>query len=200
MAADTFIIAAGIQAAKAKLFRPETPQEDEAIAKSYLGTPVFAQVEIQGGNYFELDDVDKENPIPYEGIIIQTALLVVSQTKNIITTAIQGRDGTIKEYVSRGDFMISLSGNIVGQSDIDSSMVSDIGNKYPEVDTKKMIEICNVPDPITITSSFLQQFGINDVVIKDYRFSEKRGTRNEQPFQINMLSDSPIDLNELAAS
>lgn len=211
MAKQTFILAAGIQAAKALTFRLPKElesaqkgtfnvpaiQEDDIISRSLLGTPVFAQVEVQGGNFFELSDVDKLNPIPYEGMIMQNVLLEVSQSRNIITTAIQGRNGTVKEFISDGDFSITMTGNIVGFSDVTNNKMIDIGNTYPLIDTNRLIEICKIPDSFTVTSDFLQRFGINQVVITDYSFAEKLGTRNEQPFQISMLSDVAINLEEL---
>lgn len=176
-------------------FKVDEVQKETTDIKSLLGTPVFRQLQIQSGQFFELDDVEGENPIEYEGIVMQDILMDVSQSKNIVKTAIQGRDGTVKEYVSQGDYVISIQGNIVGVTN--GNTVEDIGNTYPIVDTKRIIEICKSPDSIEVTSEFLQMFGINRMVITDYKFAEKAGFRNIQPFQITALSDTPINLEEL---
>ncbi len=168
---------------------------EEASFKSMLGTPVFSQIEFEAGRYFELDDIKKENPIKYEGIILQTVLAEVTQTKNIITTSIQGRDGTVKEYISKGDFLITITGGVIGET-IDG-IVTDINGFYPEVDVRRLAQICEIPDAVTVTSEFLEFFNIREVVITDYNFAQLQGTRDFQPFQITMLSDSPIQLNEL---
>lgn len=208
-AVPAFVTTAAHTAAIAVAFRRNKPLEgqteadfqareirrEEADVQSYLGTPVFSQLQVQGGQFFELEDIEGENPIEFEGIVMQTVLMDVSMSKNIVKTAIQGRDGTVKEYVSQGDFVISIQGNIIGLTK--GNTIEGIGQVYPVVDTKRLIDICKVPDAIEITSEFLQMFGINRMVITDYKFAEKEGFRNMQPFQITALSDTPINLEEL---
>lgn len=186
-------------------FLGEVPVE-EAISQSQLGTPVFDEVIIKGGEYFELRDIKKENPIPFEGVLLQTVLLEATQTKNIITTAIQGRNGTIKEFISDGDLIVTMTGVLVGESRLDEDSevgtIVQTGNVYPNIDTAKLITICKIPASIEIISGFLSRFtDFENVdqryVITDFDFLQKEGTRNLQPFQITMLSDVAIDLEEL---
>ena len=195
--ADFFVIQGlGVQAIRARLFNPSEFETEQSDITSYLGTPVFDQVIIAGGQYFEIDDINKENPIPYDELVLQTVLLEVTQTKNIVTTALQGRNGTVKEFVSDGDFVINMIGGIIGETDENGS-IQNIGNFYPEVDVKKLIEITKVPSALTITSAFLQSFGINEAVITNYTINQPEGQRNVQPFTMALLSDVPADLNEL---
>ncbi len=219
-ALPSFAVAAVQTAAIATIFRrkqltPETTanfqlapiEREPSDIQSYLGTPIFDQVQIQGGNFFEIEDVEGANPIAYEGIVIQSALMDISMSKNIVKTAIQGRDGTVKEYVSLGDYIINIQGNIIGVTEgngIDSvgniitgNKIGNIGNRYPVIDTKRLIQICKVGDSVEITSEFLQMFGISAMVITDFKFAQMQGSRNMQPFQITALSDTPINLEEL---
>ena len=186
-------------------FLGEVPVE-EAISQSQLGTPVFDEVIIKGGEYFELRDIKKENPVPFEGVLLQTVLLEATQTKNIITTTIQGRNGTIKEFISDGDLIVTMTGVLVGESRLDENSevgtIVQTGNVYPNIDMAKLITICKIPASIEIISGFLSRFtDFENVdqryVITDYSFSQREGTRNLQPFQITMLSDVAIDLEEL---
>ena len=194
---------AGIQIAKAKLFRIDKFEAEIEDSTSYLGTPIFDPIRFLPGQFFELSDIKKENPISYPaeadddfGLVIPPVIIEVSQTKNIITTAIQGRNGTVKEFVSDGDFAITLTGVIIGRNE--DGEVKDIGNVYPFDDVQKLVTICKVPAPISVISTFLGLiFGINEVVITDYNIPQREATRNMQPFQISMLSDVPIDLEEL---
>ncbi len=194
----------GIKAAKVKLFRKIDFEEEEPDSTSYLGTPIFDPIRIKGGNFFELDDINKENPISYPdeegaegfGLVIPAVIIEVTQSKNIITTAIQGRNGTVKEFISDGDFAITLTGFIIGRNE--NGEVKDIGNVFPTDDVKKLSTILKVPDVLTLTSAFLNDiFGINEVVVTDYTIPQREATRNMQPFQISMLSDVSIDLEEL---
>ena len=41
-------------------------------------------------------------------------IITINQEKNIVTTPLQGRDGTIKEYISDGDFTISVDAAVCG--------------------------------------------------------------------------------------
>ena len=182
--------------------------QEEADATSYLGTPILDPFTFGGGNFFALDDINRENPIPFPddrgadglGLFIPNMIIEVNQTKNIITTPIQGRDGTVKEFISRGDYLITLSGIITGQMDEQTGEIRDIGNVYPTADVQKLITICEVPDSLSVTSEFLGFFLKEDsrIVITDYNIPQQIGVRNFQTFTINMLSDTPIELNELA--
>jgi len=203
----------GIQAAKTLFFRFQKDKElekelrDAADGEGVLGTLVYDELVIKGGNFFEQDDIQQENPIPYEGLKIHAVLIEVNQSKNIVTTSLQGRNGTVKEYVSDGDFAITLTGFITGENfgpDMETraeeAVIRDLGNFYPEVDVQRMITILKVPDSITLISNFLSQFDISDSVVMNYSIPQREATRDMQPFQINLLSDTPInllDLNEL---
>lgn len=200
--------AAGIQSGKILAFRAQRFETEKEDSTSYLGTPIFDPIRIKGGSYFELDDINKENPVPYPdedgpdgfGLIIPAVIIEVTQTKNIITTAIQGRNGTVKEFISDGDFSITLTGMIVGRNE--GGEVKDIGNFYPSDDVNKLITICKVPDSIEILSDFLGLFSDPKIenprfVITDYNIPQREASRDMQPFQISLLSDSSINLDEL---
>lgn len=195
---------AGIRFAKAILFRIDEFEREQEESTSYLGTPIFDAFAFGGGSFYALDDIKKENPIPYPdekgadgfGLTIPAAILEVSQSKNIITTAMQGRNGTIKEFISDGDFIITLTGIITGRDE--EGEIKNIGNVYPFDDVQKLATICKVPDSVRVFSSFLTGvFGISNVVITDYNIPQREASRDMQPFQINMLSDVPIELDEL---
>lgn len=199
--------AQGIPEGAEKDFEVLDPLQEEADAISYLGTPILDPFTFKGGSFFEVNDINKEDPIPFPddkgasglGLTIPNMIIEVNQTKNIITTPIQGRDGTVKEFISRGDYLISLSGIITGKMDEETGEVRDIGNVYPEDDVNKLITICEVPGSLDVTSTFLGMFLKEDsnVVITDYNIPQQIGVRNFQTFTINMLSDTPINLNEL---
>lgn len=188
-----------------KAFLPEVPVE-VAVSQSQLGTPVFDEVIIKGGEYFELRDINKNNPIPFDPVLLQTVILEATQSKNIITTAIQGRNGTVKEFISDGDLAVTMTGLLVGESNFDAKTniftTKQTGNVYPNIDMARLITICKIPASIEIISDFLSRFTDSEnldqrYVITDYNFPQREGTRNLQPFQITMMSDVSIDLEEL---
>lgn len=164
-----------IEVPKQPFERPaQTFEEDNG--KSYLGTPVYSYLEFPEGAYETL----RGERINYDGVRINDVLLEVGMTRNIITTAIQGRNGTIKEYISDGDYNITVTGKIVNQN-----------NSFPEIALNALKEICKVPETLLVNSPFLQYFDITACVVVDYRFSELEGFRNVVDFSMNLLSDTP---------
>lgn len=158
---------------------------DEASRTSYFGTPVFSNLEIKPFNYETLDGQQVQIS---NGIIIDTVLITVTQTKNIIKTPIQGRNGTVKEYISDGDYQIDISGAIVSPN-----------STYPETDVNELIEILKAPIPIpsdSLISEYLNWFGIHSIVIESYDLPQTEGTRNQQEFRISAVSDIAIELEE----
>jgi hypothetical protein len=148
---------------------------------SYLGTPVFSNLEVPEGKYINLQGEE----ISYEALRVDTVLFDVSQSRNIVTTEIQGRNGTIKEYISDGDFSVNINGLIVSQD----------ANVYPEDEVTRLVEILKVQDTVPIASRFLNDvFNITNVVVVGYSFPQPEGTPNTQPFSIQCLSNDPIEL------
>jgi len=179
------ITSAAIQAVKgaaANIFIPDSEVED-SIGRSYLGTPVIDRLEFPQGAYTDLDG----NTITYPAIVVDTVVFEVSKPRNIIKTAIQGRNGTVKEYVSDGDYQISCRG-----------LISNRQNVFPLNDVRDLRTIFEVPQQIPIVSLFLNDvFEIFDVVIEDYTIPQVEGKRNEIPFSFTASSDVPLDLEEL---
>jgi len=104
---------AAIDQAKGLLFRKRFPQDDIPVKTSVLGTDVYTNLTFQEGSFLPLDG---GLPISYGALEIDTVLMTVSQSKNIITTQIQGKTGTFKEYVNDGDFMIDVRGLLVSSN------------------------------------------------------------------------------------
>jgi len=171
-----FVLTSGILQASNRPFQKPAQTFEQDNGKSYLGTPVYSYIEFPEGSYETL----KGERIDFDGVRINEVLLEVSMTKNIVTTAIQGRNGTIKEYVNDGDYNITITGKLVNQQ-----------NAFPELALNALKEICKVPDTLVINSPFLQYFDITACVILDYRFIEVEGFRNVVDFSINILSDVP---------
>ena len=137
---------------------------------SYLGTPVFGAV------------VLRYEPFNLE-IGLRTVLCEVSMTKNIVKTPMQGVDGTIKEYISDGDYSVTIKGAIVSND-----------NSLPEEGIKLLHQLCLVKDDIAVENEFLQLFDIYNIVIESYSFPEQEGYLNMQLFELQCISDKPIQL------
>jgi len=156
---------------------------DTADKQSLLNTPVYDSIifgELNGTNIYK--DINGTE-FSFKPLQIDLAIITISQTKNIVTTAIQGKNGTIKEFIADGDYQISISGII---------WIND--NIYPEDDVQTLINILKIPQSIKIFSNFVNMFGISEIVITDYSLPQQEGLRNQQAFTINAISDAPINL------
>ena len=181
MSIGKFTISGGLlRVLKNDLFKVEEFNPDEPNRTSMFGTPVYSNLEIEPFQFTKLDGTKEDIK---NGIVIDTVMMNVTMTKNIVRTPIQGRNGTVKEYISDGDFEIDITGIIASKS-----------NNYPESEVNELIRIVKSPVSIRFISEYLQFFGIHDVVVNSYNFPQTEGVRNQQIFQLSCSSDVPIEL------
>lgn len=172
-------------------FKKLQANQETASKQSMFGTPVYSNLEIPAGRYTDL----KGNTIQYEGIRIDTVMFDVNKERNIVRTQISGRNGTIKQYISDGDFVINCTGILTGRSSSSgkSFSVSNVTGA-PEEELRKLVAICSIPREIDVISEFLDFFGITTVVINAPSFAQKMGSRGEILFTLQMFSDTPVEL------
>jgi hypothetical protein len=141
------------------------------------------RLEIPEGTYIDLNG----DEISFPGIKIDTVVFEGSKSKNIVKTAIQGRNGKVKEYVADDDFMINARG-----------FISNRDNVIPLNDLRDFREIMEVPQQISVISQYLNEvLEVNQIVVESFSMPQVIGTRNELPFTFRASSDVPIDLEEL---
>ena len=126
-------------------------------------------------------------------------LLDVSGTNNVVSQPIQGRNGTIKQYISQGDFSITIRGTISGRYDQSKKKWESprtLGiNYHPKEELKLLYDICKAGYSIPIISNYLNDIaGIDNIVITDYNTPQREGGRYSQVFEINALSDKEVIL------
>lgn len=169
------------------IFDQQNTESEQSNQRSFLNTPVFSNLVFEpdpiSGGVGSFTDIDGTEQT-FNGLRIDTVLFQISMSKNIVKTAIQGFNGTVKEYTSDGDFQITVNGSIVSENP----------NLYPEQGVKDFLQLMSIPEPLTVTSEFLSFFGISNVVVDSYSMQQLSGFRNVQPFTIQMLSDTPIEL------
>lgn len=145
--------------------------QDTPIATSKLGTPVYSNIIFNKSIVNGWDD-----------FIINDCLITVNQAKKIITTEIQGRDGTVKEYIGMDDFQIQIVGRLNGAYNVN-----------PRSETKQLKQILDAGQPLALTSWWLQNLGITDIVIKSYNFPQTEGEYSTQYFSIDAISDKQVE-------
>lgn len=194
--AKTILKGAGLTYIKPRFFNVDTSTmftEQDAIesavidnnetfsdSRSKFGLPVFDNVLFEGLKYNTNDG--KEITVPNFSMGI--ALCEVNQSRNIVATQVAGRDGTVKEYISDGDFSINIKG----------VLASLYQNVPPKDSINQLMGFCRSPQEFNVTSNFLAYFGIYTIVIKDYTFSQIEGKRNVIGFNLQCWSDVPFEI------
>lgn len=174
----------GIQALKPLFFKvPERELDEPLKPLSPLGTPVYDDVTFIDGSYYDLEGVQQD----YKGIKLLNVMVVANRTKKIVKTAIQGRNQTVKEYVSAGDYTITISGQINANN-----------NVFPDEEMRILSEITDANAPLAVLSTFLNEYlNVRDIIIESHSFRQVKGSRNSIDVTIQALSDVPIDFTNL---
>jgi len=193
--AKLLVSAYGLGALKTKLYgvdlpeynRAENERSEQSDGVGRFGQPVFDTLtfsgdnpEVNGLSYTPLDG----SPETIAPQTFLTVLITVTQVKNIVKTPIQGRNGTVKEYISDGDYSINIK----------ALLTSDRIDVEPTEDKEQLIKYCKAPVAIACSSRYLQSFGINSLVIDKYKFSQISGKRNQVPVELNCSSETPFEI------
>lgn len=169
---------------------------------TFLGLKAFKQLspngedlKLKGSDYYGVPTLTSL-AFQYEDkkIELLECIVTVNQEKNIVTTPMQGRDGTIKEYISDGDYSISVDAAVcsyvVNQND---NVDFEQSHAYPLEKLEDLIRFLKIKDTLAVQSDFLTLFGIKNIVVKTYGMVQETHS-NRQSFNIQMLSDTPFEI------
>ncbi|MEM6830767.1 MAG: DUF6046 domain-containing protein [Bacteroidota bacterium] len=109
----------------------------------------------------------------------------VSRSKNIVATAIPGRDYTIKEFISKGDHEISVEG-----------ILASSGKGYPAAQVVQLRKILDSNTSLKVVNALLQRMGIFELVVTSYEFPSNEGLKNIQPFSFSAISEQPLEVRK----
>ncbi len=140
--------------------------EDQVILKSEIDA--YVGIRQTGPTFVKLDAVTT----------------MVSQSKNIVKTQVQGRNSTIKEYISDNDYDITIKGVIT----------SEAIRHSPDEDLENLLNLMALPNEIVIVSNYLALFKIQYVVVESFNISQIEGYTNQIAIDIKLISDEPIEL------
>lgn len=121
--------------------------------------------------------------ISFNEFALETALISLSQAKQIVRTQIQGRDGSVKEYVGLDDYSIRVEGTITGANGV--APTDEVLN------LKKMLD---APITLDIVCPYLNQLGVTHAVVDGYELPQNAGGISYQTFTIDLISDYPKEL------
>ena len=152
---------------------------DSELYKSEIGTPVYADVTFDTVTYIDANNKKQTTP----KITFQAILISLSFPRVIIKTEIQGRNGTVKEYIGEGDAQISFSGVIVG-----------LNGQYPTDAVNQLLQVIQAPIEIPVICKYLNDKGVQTIVFEDRTFNQEEGGYSYQQFSLSAISDTPQEL------
>jgi hypothetical protein len=158
---------------------PNNFDPDAVLKTSELGTPVYTNLVIGKGSFVDNQGVKQS----WADIEIDHIILTVSQTKKIVVTEIQGKDNDVKEYIGLHDYQIDLQGSIPGHY-----------KNYPRDKVKDLKTALASPQPLAFASWWLQNLGIDTVVIFNFNFPQTEGEYSTQYFSATAHSDVPVEV------
>lgn len=172
---------------------------DEVIATSSLGTPILTDLTIKGVKYTDYNGriVELKNDRYRSGakesngasnsggfyMTFETVLITATKPKRIIKTEIQGRDGTVKEYIGASDTELDINIIITGKN-----------RQYPREEVNRFVRWLDAPVTKEVTAWWLDNIGVSNIVIDDYSMPQVAGGYSYQIFQIKASSDTPAEL------
>ncbi|TXI14226.1 MAG: hypothetical protein E6Q66_07405 [Pedobacter sp.] len=146
------------------------PEVDSSLRSSdWVGVPTLTSLTLK---------LDKERKLE-----LKECVCIVTMEKNIVQTALQGRNGTIKEYINDGDYQVEIAAALTAEYD-----------QYPKEEIQKLISFLKVNDSLLVDeNSFLGLFGITNLIVKSYGFNQETHS-NRQTFTICCLSDTAYEI------
>lgn len=159
---------------------PDTIEIVPDFYSGQLGTPVFGSVVFERGVYSQADG----SLVNYSEVLIPSALLTISLANEVVTTILQGRGGSIKEYVTSGDYIIQLS-----------AIITNENGAEPIAELNDLNTLSIVPNSVGIINKLLNSLGVTKVVIENINVQQLQGRLDSVQLTMNLRSDNDINLN-----
>lgn len=156
---------------------------DEQVGVSWVGRPVFSDLRFLPGSF--TDAFGQE--VTYEGMVLQDPLITVTRSKQIVTTPVQGLGGTVKEHITTGDYMVSVT----------YVLASNNANVYPADLVEQLVGLLELNTALRVEGRLFELLGIYSLVIEGYDLPPTSGFNNIQAVSFKALSDTPIELQPL---
>lgn len=150
----------------------------EATATSALGTPIYDPVEFLGGTVPGTNEV-------YDGLqLLDAPLIDITLAKDVVKTKMQGRDGTVKEFMQLNDYVINIRGIFASFNSFDPP--------YEEIEALNNLH--RLPVALDVESKLLNKLGINSLVTTTLKFVPTPRFENIKAYRLTCVSDEAVQL------
>ena len=119
------------------------------------------------------------------GRVSVDCVMSCQMSKNIVSTAINGMSGTIKEFVSEGDLIVNMEVTLVGQ-----------GDNYPTEEVEKLCSLLRENESLSVESETLNDiYEVTRLVVSSWSMKPTRAY-NYQTISIAAASDEAYIIME----
>ncbi len=162
--------------------------DDEVEAHSSLGTPVVGVLEFKGGEYNTYNEkgqvvkVRMNNfRLPYSCIVEFSRAAVITVTKTL------GSAGSVKEIYGLDDWKINIRGIALNNA------INPLSPKAHQI-VGELAQWRKICDSIEVQGILFSNKEIYRIVIEDLQIQPIEGKYNVIPFQIQAISDEPVEM------
>lgn len=122
-----------------------------------------------------------------DGVTLADAVASASREHRIVSTALVGRDGTVKEYINGGDWSVSL---VLGLQAESGGVIRD---EWPGDELRELRRLLEGKETLRVHSEFLDALGIGRLVIKSYAVRQMTEA-NYQAVEVSAVSDEDYEI------
>ncbi len=118
-------------------------------------------------------------------LVLENCLFDTSNSKRIVQTAINGKDGTVKEWISNGDIIINVQVNILNKE-----------RNYPVDELLEIMKFLKLNRELSINETHINKvLDVSRVVVTSWRHVPKTWS-NYQSIMIDLVSDNTYEIEE----
>lgn len=165
--------------------------KDEAIALSQSGIPVLYPLTFKGKGYKKYDSTGKLVDVQMNDFRLPASTIMeLSRDKAETTTVLSGGVGSVIEMYGFENWQISIKGICFNESAHPQATT-------PAEQKKQLYRWEQLASSINIESELMREFDIYNLFIKRLKISQIPGKPQFIPFEIDAISDTPIELLQL---
>lgn len=130
--------------------------------------------------------------LPGEKLTLNDVIVSIDRPKEIVTTVLPGLVGSVKEFITAGDYNIRIIVGIVAVRD------GKIVDEYPIDGLRAIKPFLETTRHIDVVSRFFELFDIKRMVIKRHSITQDAAS-NRQVVEIEAVSDVEFEISDVMA-
>lgn len=154
-------------------------EDEDAVVMGSLGHPVFMPLKLEKTSY-EVRSGNGRRTIEISEMFLPVAIIEADRTKNAEMTPVEGMDGTVKEYGSHGDWLVTVRGMVFNDADT-----------YPEKELKHLLQYEGCPVSVEVACDLFSYIGVKKLFIRKVRLVPTPEFEEIQAFEMDCVQDAP---------